>query len=46
MARKVTIGEYELINRGYNNKIYKNNKLVTEFTDTYINAIKYVKDLK
>jgi len=42
--RKV-IGEYVLLNNGYNNKIYKGGKLIKEFRDTSVGAIEFVRKI-
>lgn len=39
------IGNYTIVNKGYNNKIYKGVDLIAEFTDTIVGAIAYVNKL-
>lgn len=39
------IGIYTIVNKGYNNKIYKGSELIAEFTDTIVGAISYVNKL-
>lgn len=45
--RTKQLGTHRLENRGYNNKVFnKNGVMVAEFTDTFINAINTVNELK